>query len=89
VKFNILQFERTTYVNKRVSKPKGQSRMDDPETPATLGSQDEGKQKQAKNTTQHRDIRKMIFSVSTSTLYNRYLLEGYVKKIFSYICRQL
>ena len=56
MKFNILQFERTTYVNKRVSKPKGRSRMDDPETPATLGSQDEGKQKQAKNTTQHRNI---------------------------------
>jgi hypothetical protein len=45
--------------NKRSRKPKGQSRMDNPETPATVGTQDTGRrQTKHKNTTQHNTTQK-------------------------------
>jgi len=39
------------YVNKRERKPKGQSRMDNPEKLAIFGTQDEDKQSKKHNTT--------------------------------------
>jgi len=39
-------------------KPKGQLRMDNPETLATLGVQDEDKQNTHKNTIQHRKLKR-------------------------------
>jgi len=44
-----LKINRRTPVNKRSRKPKGQSRMDNPETLATLETQDTGRRQPTQN----------------------------------------
>ena len=59
-------------VNKRSRKPKGQIRMEYPETLATISTQDTGR-RQAKQKTQHRKLKRLAKTAGVKCKLNKYI----------------
>jgi hypothetical protein len=64
-------------VNKRSRKPKGQIRMEYPETLATISTQDTGR-RQANQKTQHRKLKRLATQTSPKTAGVKCRLNKYI-----------